>query len=196
MENNTQKSLYLFWIFFKGMMFAFTNGAAALPTVERGIVDKKKWLTHEEFWSYPALGQTLPGVISIHNAILIGNRIAGPAGSACALTGVIIPAFVCMLGIAALFQTFVDNPYIQGAIRGIRVISVAIILGNAVRLLKTVQKNFFSVILVLISIFIPLINGASAFWTIIGCGILGIISIFIIPDLQKEPQSTAKADEE
>lgn len=130
MESTEQKCLFLFRTFFKAMMFAFTNGTVALPAIERGIVDKKHWLTHEEFWTYPVLGQTLPGVISIHNAILIGNRIAGAAGAFCALMGVIIPAFVCMLGIAALFQAYVDDPFIQGAIRGIRVVSVAIILGN------------------------------------------------------------------
>ena len=94
MDNTARKNLFIFWTFFKGMMFAFTNGAAALPTIERGIVDRKGWLTHEEFWTYPALGQALPGVISIHNAILIGNRVAGPTGAFSALIGVIIPAFV------------------------------------------------------------------------------------------------------
>lgn len=181
MESTAQKSLFLFLTFFKGMMFAFTNGAAALPTIERGVVDKKKWLTHEEFWTYPALGQTLPGVISIHNAILIGNRIAGLPGAVSALAGVIIPAYVCMLGIAALFQTMVDNPYIQGAIRGIRVISVAIILGNAVRLLRTVPKQAFSILLVLIAVFVPLLTGFSAFRTILCCGAAGIISILFMP---------------
>lgn len=193
MESRTKKSLYLFWIFFKGMMFAFTNGSAALPTVERGIVNKKKWLSHEEFWTYPVLGQTLPGVISVHNAILIGNRIAGSMGAFMALLGVIIPAFVCMLGIAALFQKFVDNPYIQGAIRGIRVISAAIILGNAVKILHTVPKHAFSILIACIGIFVPLLFGFSAFWTVIGCGLAGIVSIFLTPVM---PANNEKQEKE
>ncbi len=177
------------------MMFAFTNGAAAIPTIERGIVDKKKWLTHEEFWVYPVLGQTLPGVISIHNSILIGNRIAGFPGAICALTGVIIPAFVCMLGIAAVFQTVVDNSYIQGAIRGIRVISIAIILGNAVRLLHTVPRQAFSIIIVLIAVFVPLLTGFSAFYTILCCGAAGILSTLIMPLAPEENLSRTKENE-
>ena len=106
MESKTQKGLYLFQLFFKSMMFAFTSGMAAIPSIERGIVDKKKWLSHEEFWTYPVLGQSLPGVISIHNSILLGNRIAGPFGAFMALMGVITPPFVCMLGIAMLFGMF------------------------------------------------------------------------------------------
>ena len=183
MESNLQKSLYLFGLFFKGMMFAFTSGTAALPTIEKGIVDKKKWLTREEFWTYPVMSQSLPGVISIHNGILIGNRIAGPLGAFMALMGVITPPFVCMLVIASLFQTVVDNPYIQGAIKGIRVISAALILGNAVRLLSTVQRDTFSVILVIIAVLVPLIFGFSAFWTIICCGAAGVISVLLNPSL-------------
>ncbi len=161
------------------MTFAFTGGMAAIPIVEKDIVDRKKWLTDEEFWTFPALGQSLPGVIGIHNSILIGNRIAGPFGAFMSALGVITPAFAGMLLIAALFQTVVDNPYIQGMIRGIRAIAVAIILGNAVRLLKTIRKDAFSIILVICAITIPLFFGFSAFYTILTCGLAGIISIFL-----------------
>lgn len=196
MENRTQKGLSLFWIFFKGMMFAFTSGMAAIPTIEKGIVDQKGWLTHEEFWTYPVLGQSLPGVISIHNSILLGNRIAGPFGAAMALLGVILPAFVCMLGIAALFRSFVDNPYIQGMIRGIRVISVALILGNGIRLLTTVRRDLLSLILVIAAVVLPLFFGFSAFWTIILCGIAGIISIYADPAAAKGVSTPSSGDDE
>lgn len=196
MENRTQKGLSLFWIFFKSMMFAFTSGMAAIPTIEKGIVDQKGWLTHEEFWTYPVLGQSLPGVISIHNSILLGNRIAGPFGAAMALLGVILPAFVCMLGIAALFRSFVDNPYIQGMIRGIRVISVALILGNGIRLLTTVRRDLLSLILVIAAVVLPLFFGFSAFWTIILCGIAGIISIYIDPAAAKGVSTPSSGDDE
>ena len=179
MEERVQKGFILFGIFFRGMMFAFTNGLAALPSIERGIVDKRKWMTNEEFWTYPVLGQSLPGVVSVHNSILIGNRIAGPFGGFMCALGVIMPAFFCMFGIAALFQTLVDNPFVQGAIRGIRVISVVIILENAHRLLRTIPRRAFPAILVMIGILVPLLCDFSAFWTIITCGIAGIISILI-----------------
>ena len=183
MEISVKKGFILFGIFFKGMLFAFTNGMAALPSIERSIVDKRKWLTDEEFWSYPVLGQSLPGVVSIHNSILMGNRIAGPFGAFMAAMGVVLPAFLTMLLAAAVFQTFVDDPYVHGAIRGIRVISVVIIFGNALRLLRNVPRQAFSVILVTAAILVPLLWGFSAFWTIIVCGAAGIISVLIDPSV-------------
>lgn len=195
MESTTRKGFYLFRLFFKSMMFAFTSGMAAIPSIERGIVEKKKWLSHEEFWTYPVLGQSLPGVISIHNSILLGNRIAGPFGAFMALMGVITPPFVCMLGIAMLFQTLVDNPYIQGMIRGIRVISIVLIFGNGIRLLSTVRHDLLTVVLVIIAAAAPLFFNFSAFWTIVICGTIGIISVLTSPADHSQKQPTKQAEE-
>ena len=195
MESTTRKGFYLFRLFFKSMMFAFTSGMAAIPSIERGIVEKKKWLSHEEFWTYPVLGQSLPGVISIHNSILLGNRIAGPFGAFMALMGVITPPFVCMLSIAMLFQTLVDNPYIQGMIRGIRVISIVLIFGNGIRLLSTVRHDLLTVVLVVIAAAAPLFFNFSAFWTIVICGTIGIISVLTSPDDHSQKQPTKQAEE-
>ena len=195
MESTTRKGFYLFRLFFKSMMFAFTSGMAAIPSIERGIVEKKKWLSHEEFWTYPVLGQSLPGVISIHNSILLGHRIAGPFGAFMALMGVITPPFVCMLGIAMLFQTLVDNPYIQGMIRGIRVISVVLIFGNGIRLLSTVRHDLLTVVLVVIAAAAPLFFNFSAFWTIVICGTIGIISVLTSPADHSQKQPTKQAEE-
>ena len=66
---------------------------------------------------------------------------------------------------------------------GIRVISVVIIFGNALRLLRNVPRQAFSVILVTAAILVPLLWGFSAFWTIIVCGAAGIISVLIDPSV-------------
>ena len=195
MDTAVQKGFILFGIFFKGMLFAFTNGMAALPTIERSIVDKRKWLTDEEFWTYPVLGQSLPGVVSIHNSILIGNRIAGPFGAFMSALGVVLPAVLTMLLAAAVFQAFADDPYVHGAIRGIRIISVVIIFSNAVRLLRNVPRQAFSIILVMAALLVPLLSGFSAFRTIIICGVAGIISVLIDPSVVEAKPAASKKDE-
>ena len=196
MESNTEKGFFLFITFFKGMMIAFTSGMAALPVVERGLVDKKGWMTHKEFWTYPVLSQSLPGVISIHNAVQLGNRVAGPFGAFMATMGVITPAFLCMFLIAAVFQAYVDNRFVQGVIRGIRVISVPLILGNAARLFKNCPHDLFSFVIIAAGVIVPLCFGFSAFWTILCCGMAGIISVYLDPKVLTENTSAAVDDEE
>jgi chromate transport protein ChrA len=96
--------------------------------------------------------------------------------------------------IAALFQTQVDNPRIQGVIRGIRTIAVAILLGNAVRLLRTVPHDPLSVTLAVCAAAAPLFFGVSAFWTIISCGVIGIISIFLRPGVISDNTGSGPGD--
>ena len=52
---NTLLELYL--TFFKMGLFTFGGGYAMLPLLEREVVEKKKWASHEEILDYYAIGQ-------------------------------------------------------------------------------------------------------------------------------------------
>ena len=184
-ESNFKKGLFLFWSFMKGMCFAFTGGMTSLPIVEKDVVDRKHWITKEEFWSFPVISQSLPGVISIHNAMMIGNAIAGPAGSIGAVLGVIFPAFFSMLIAAMLFQNLSGNPYVQGVIRGIRIVAIAIISGVAVFLVKS-KRGVFSVVILIAAIAASLFFNVGALTVIIIAGALGIAAEFIDPQAPEE----------
>ncbi len=184
-ESNFKKGVFLFWSFMKGMCFAFTGGMTSLPIVEKDVVDRKHWITKEEFWSFPVISQSLPGVISIHNAMMIGNAIAGPAGSIGAVLGVIFPAFFSMLIAAMLFQNLSGNPYVQGVIRGIRIVAIAIISGVAVFLVKS-KRGVFSVVILIAAIAASLFFNVGALTVIIIAGALGIAAEFIDPQAPQE----------
>ncbi len=184
-ESNFKKGLFLFWSFMKGMCFAFTGGMTSLPIVEKDVVDRKHWISKEEFWSFPVISQSLPGVISIHNAMMIGNAIAGPAGSIGAVLGVIFPAFFSMLIAAMLFQNLSGNPYVQGVIRGIRIVAIAIISGVAVFLVKS-KRGVFSVVILVAAIAASLFFNVGALTVIIIAGALGIAAEFIDPQAPEE----------
>ena len=184
-ESNFKKGLFLFWSFMKGMCFAFTGGMTSLPIVEKDVVDRKHWITKEEFWSFPVISQSLPGVISVHNAMMIGNAIAGPAGSIGAVLGVIFPAFFSMLIAAMLFQNLSGNPYVQGVIRGIRIVAIAIISGVAVFLVKS-KRGVFSVVILIAAIVASLFFNVGALTVIIIAGALGIAAEFIDPQAPEE----------
>ncbi len=191
-ENNFKKGVFLLFSFMKGMCFAFTGGMASLPIVEKDVVERKKWLTKEEFWSYPVISQSLPGVISIHNAMMIGNRIAGPIGSVGAVLGVLTPAFFSMLFAGMVFQTLVGNQYIQGLIRGIRIVAIAIIFGIAVFLIQS-KREAFSISILIAAIVASLFFKVGALTIIVIAGVLGIAAEFIRPE---EPQDASVSEDE
>ena len=53
-----------------------------LPLMDREFVEKRGWLTEEDMIDTVAVVQSVPGVIAVNMAILIGRKVAGiPAAS-------------------------------------------------------------------------------------------------------------------
>ncbi len=69
----------------------------------REIVQRRAWLSEEEFLSGLALAQAFPGVNVVNLSIWIGFRLRGTPGAVFAAGGMIVPPAVLVVFIAALF---------------------------------------------------------------------------------------------
>lgn len=176
-----KRGCVVFWAFFKGMAFAFTGGMTAIPTVENELVNKRGWLTKEEFWDVPPLSQSLPGAISIHNGIQIGRLVAGWFGALMACLSISLIAFGSMILVSIIFQSLLENELVRGAIKGIRAVSIAVLLHGCVNLINNCEKDIFSLAVFLLAILLPLVFGVSTFATILLCGGIGIIWVLTHP---------------
>ena len=58
-----------------------------LPWARRGLVEKRGWLTEQEFAEVLSLGQFLPGPNIGNMSIIIGSRFAGWRGAVAAFCG-------------------------------------------------------------------------------------------------------------
>ena len=65
----------LFWSFFKIGTFTIGGGYAMVPLMEQELVDKKAWMSREEFLDQLALSQSMPGVLAVNMATGIGYRL-------------------------------------------------------------------------------------------------------------------------
>ena len=80
-----------------------------IPLIEREIVYKNKWISSEEFLDIISIAQSAPGLIAVNVSIFVGHRIAGIKGSIVATIGSVMPPFIIILLVAAVFTTFKDN---------------------------------------------------------------------------------------
>ncbi|HBR25334.1 MAG TPA: chromate transporter, partial [Firmicutes bacterium] len=119
--------LRLFLSFMEIGMFTFGGGYAMLPLIQREIIDVNGWLTMEQFLDIVAVAEMTPGPIAINSATFVGYRVAGVLGSLVATFGVVLPSFVIVLIIAALFKRFKYLASVQAASKGIRSAVVALI---------------------------------------------------------------------
>ena len=68
-------------LFFSFSMLALQGFGGVLAVVQRELVEKKRWLTREEFLEDWAVAQILPGPNVVNLSLMIGDRYFGFAGA-------------------------------------------------------------------------------------------------------------------
>jgi chromate transporter len=102
---------------FAGVSVAAFGGA--LPWSRRMIVERKGWMTAQEFNEAFALSQFLPGPNTINFAVVFGSRIGGAAGAAMAVIGLIGPPLVIVTVLAFLYERYGGQPTLDRILAGI-----------------------------------------------------------------------------
>lgn len=121
--------LTLFYVFFKIGLFTFGGGYAMIPMIEDEVVGRG-WLTAGELLNFIGVAESTPGPIAVNIATFIGSSRAGFLGALCATVGVVLPSFLIILLIAAVFRNFLKNRVVKGALVGIRGVIVGLILAT------------------------------------------------------------------
>ncbi len=165
----------LFWSFFKLGLFTIGGGMAMIPLIQGIVVDEKHWMTEEEAVDCIAVSQGLPGVVAINMATYIGHQKKGIGGALAATIGVILPSFVIIILIVKLLQGIGDNPYVQGALVGIKAAATGLIAFSAYKVGKQVLKKPFQWILALASFGLIAGLSVSAVWAIVGGIAAGLV---------------------
>src|SRR5881628_3606739 len=80
-----------------------------LPWARYVLVERRRWLTPEEFTDVLGLGQLLPGPNIVNVSIAIGNRFHGALGSLIAFAGLMGAPVAIVLALAALYARFAEN---------------------------------------------------------------------------------------
>ncbi|MDR3563602.1 MAG: chromate transporter [Negativicutes bacterium] len=111
---------------------SFGGGLSAWAQIV--IVEKRHWMSDEEFLSGVALCRVLPGPNSVNFAVYLGSRLRGFPGVLAALIGMItIPFFIVVFLGIAYFQ-YQYMPGVQAALRGMAAVAVGMTLGMGSKL--------------------------------------------------------------
>lgn len=112
-----------------------------LAVVQHELVEKKRWMTREEFIEDWAVAQIMPGPNVINMSLMIGGRYFGLRGAMAALAGMLtLPMFVVLL-LALVYAQFADNPGVAGALRGMGAVAAGLIAATGLKLLTTLKKH-------------------------------------------------------
>ncbi len=83
------------------------------------LVEKRKWLSPDEFMAYLAISQTMPGLNSVNMAVLSGDHLRGAPGAFIASIGLILPGSLFVLGMGILYASASNHPLVNLILIGI-----------------------------------------------------------------------------
>jgi chromate transporter len=128
----------LFWAF---SWLALQGFGGVLAVVQRELVDKKKWLTPQEFVEDWAVAQIMPGANVVNLSLIVGDRYFGWRGALAALCGMLALPLVVVLALTIGLSGVTDQPLVQGVLRGMAAVSAGLIAGTGLKLMVALRSN-------------------------------------------------------
>lgn len=163
----------LFWSF---TWLALQGFGGVLAVAQRELVEKKRWLSREEFVQDWAVAQILPGPNVINLSLMIGDRHFGLRGALCALAGMLTIPTLVVLTLGAVFAGFADVPAVQGALRGMGAVAAGLISATGLKLIGALRTSVMGVtvcwaVMTLVFVAIALLRLPLP-WVLLGGGVL------------------------
>ena len=120
---------------------ALQGFGGVLTIIQREMVDKRRWLSPQEFTEDWAVSQILPGGNVVNLCIILGNRYFGWRGALAALAGILLPPLVIVLILATAYNQFVHLPEVAGAVRGMGAAAAGLIGAVSLKMMTGLKRN-------------------------------------------------------
>jgi chromate transporter len=106
----------------------------ALFWSRRMLVEKRRWLSEQEFVEMLALAQLLPGANGVNLAVIVGYRFAGLRGALASIAGFVGAPLLIIVGIAVFYQQFGSLAVVKDALSGMSSVAVGLLIATAAKL--------------------------------------------------------------
>ncbi len=156
-------------------LLGFGGPVALVGQMERELVGEKKWLTKEEMREGIAVCQSLPGPLAIQVGIWISYIRGGFWGAWAGGWAFILPNFVIVAALGALYVHFGGLPWVTAIFYGVSPAVIALILHSCYRLTKLGMKDWLEWALAAAAFVITVAVQAEVALVFIGCGIVGLL---------------------
>ena len=172
-SGNLMRGRRLFWAFFRVGAFTFGGGYAMLPLIQEELVKKAAWVTEDQVMDDYALAQTIPGVIAVNSALLMGYRLAGITGAVMAGLGVIVPSIFIIIAIAIFFSQIINQPVVSRVFQGVRAGVVGLIIVAATRFSKGAIHDIWHGMIAIIAFIIAISTNIHVAFILLFAGVVG-----------------------
>src|SRR5690242_10470589 len=156
-------------------LLGFGGPVALVGQMERELVGDKHWVTKEEMREGIAVCQSLPGPLAIQVGIWISYIRGGFWGAWAGGWAFILPNFVIVCTLAALYVRFEGLPAVAAIFYGVSPAVIALILHSCYRLTKLGMKDWLEWALAAAAFVITVAVHAEVALVFIACGLVGLL---------------------
>ena len=128
-------------LFVSFTVLALQGFGGVLAVAQRELVERKRWMTNEEFVEEWAVAQIMPGPNIINLCIMIGGRYFGLRGALASLAGMVCVPLIVLLLIALVYAQYASHPGVMGALRGMGAVAAGLIIASGLKLAPALRKN-------------------------------------------------------
>lgn len=156
---NKPRDAHFFWTLFKTtfIISAFTvgGGFVIIPLLKGKFVDEYHWINDKDALDMVAIAQSMPGVVAVNSAIILGYRMAGILGTLVALVATVLPCLITLSIISYCYDFFIQNAYIRMVLKGMQCGATVLIVNVGIDLLvKQCKKKLVLPLLIIAATFI------------------------------------------
>lgn len=153
---------------------SFGGPLAHIALMQREIVERRAWLSRQEFLDLAGAMSLIPGPNSTELAMALGRRRAGASGLWVAGACFIAPAFCIVLLLALSYARLGQHPLTRALLYGMQPVVIAIIAQAGWKLLPTACKDWPTRLIALAAFALAVALSAPELAILFGAGAIGL----------------------
>lgn len=140
-QTQRPRPAHLSELFWSLTFLALQGFGGVLAVVQRELVEKRQWLSNEEFMEDWAVAQIMPGPNVVNLSIMLGERYFGWRGALVGLCGMLTFPMLVVISLTLVYSQFAANPAVAGALRGMGAVAAGLVAGMGLKLAGTLRKH-------------------------------------------------------
>jgi chromate transporter len=162
--------------FLKLGTFGFGGPIALAGHMQKDLVEERHWVSKQDYLEGLAFSQLSPGPLAAQLAMYLGWLRARIFGAAVVGIAFILPSFLMVLALAALYVHFGSLSWIQGMFYGIGAAVIAIIVRSAIKLVRTtVGKDWLLWTIFAVLAITTAWTKSEIIWLFVLCGFIAMV---------------------
>ena len=153
----------------------FGGPVALVGYMHRDLVEQRRWITEADYKEGLTLAQLMPGPLAAQLAIYLGWIRSGVLGATLVGVAFVLPSFVMVLVISALYVRWGGLPWMQGVFYGVGAAVIAIIGRSAYKLVRlTLGHDALLWAIFAVAAIVTIRTESEVVWVFVGGGVVAL----------------------